>query len=282
MCAKTKRNVQHSVIAIRRAPCYSPNSEGKDTAIMNAVSSRLRQRGFSVSEFVEDDPSLPAALENSGACISMARSPQALRQLEVLESSGMTVLNTLASVRLCCHRSLLLASLQRAGVPLASADWSDGGFWVKRGDASAQSAADVQFAADSVEVERLTAALHQRGISDVVVSPHISGDLVKFYGVEGTGFFRTCYPGDDGDTKFGDEQVNGRPCHYDYDAALLEREARRAAQVAGVQVFGGDAVIRKDGTFCMIDLNDWPSFSRCRESAAEAIAARFIQIMEQK
>ena len=97
---------------------------------MNAVSSRLRQRGFSVSEFVEDDPSLPAALENSGACISMARSPQALRQLEVLESSGMTVLNTPASVRLCCHRSLLLASLQKAGVPLASADWSDGGFWV--------------------------------------------------------------------------------------------------------------------------------------------------------
>ena len=137
---------------------------------MNAVSSRLRQRGFSVSEFVEDDPSLPAALENSGACISMARSPQALRQLEVLESSGMTVLNTPASVRLCCHRSLLLASLQKAGVPLASADWSDGGFWVKRGDASAQSAADVQFAADSVEVERLTAALHQRGISDVVVT----------------------------------------------------------------------------------------------------------------
>ena len=25
------------------------------------------------------------------------------------------------------------------------------------------------------------------------------------------------------------------------------------------------------GSFCLIDFNDWPSFSRCREQAADAI-----------
>ena len=34
-----------------------------------------------------------------------------------------------------------------------------------------------------------------------------------------------------------------------------------------------EAIVRADGSFCVIDFNDWPSFSRCREEAAEAIAS---------
>ena len=56
------------------------------------------------------------------------------------------------------------------------------------------------------------------------------------------------------------------------------REAFGASWVAalaaavGLQIYGGDMIVTNDGSLYMIDFNDWPSFSRCREEAAEAIA----------
>ena len=50
--------------------------------------------------------------------------------------------------------------------------------------------------------------------------------------------------------------------------------AERLAAVIGLDVYGGDCIVRSDGTFAIIDFNDWPSFSRCREEAAKAIALR--------
>ena len=47
--------------------------------------------------------------------------------------------------------------------------------------------------------------------------------------------------------------------------------AARLARLVGIQVYGGDAVLLSDGTFAIIDFNDWPSFSSCREEAAAAI-----------
>ena len=111
----------------------------------------------------------------------------------------------------------------------------------------------------------------ERGIDSYTVSAHVRGDLVKFYGVKGTGFFRHYYPTDDGQTKFGDEQHNGAACHHPFDVENLRREAERLAEATGVAVYGGDCIVREDGSWCMIDFNDWPSFSRCREEAAAAI-----------
>ena len=53
----------------------------------------------------------------------------------------------------------------------------------------------------------------------------------------------------------------------------MQTEAERLAEAVGIDVYGGDCIVGSDGTFCMIDFNDWPSFSRCREEAAEAIAS---------
>jgi len=37
-------------------------------------------------------------------------------------------------------------------------------------------------------------------------------------------------------------------------------------------VYGGDAIVQADGSFYIIDFNDWPSFSPCVNAAAEAIS----------
>jgi hypothetical protein len=147
------------------------------------------------------------------------------------------------------------------------------GYWIKRGDAAAQCKGDVQFAATSAELDAKIAAFRQRGITAYTVSAHVPGDLVKFYGVAGTGFFRYYYPTDDGESKFGDEQRNGSAYHYPFDVAALQHSTDTLAEAVGIKVYGGDCIIREDGSYCVIDFNDWPSFSRCRDSAAIAIAS---------
>lgn len=78
----------------------------------------------------------------------------------------------------------------------------------------AESRHDVQFAATKADVAVVMEAMRRHGVDDIMVSAHVEGDLLKFYGVHGTGFFRYFYPGDDGMSKFGDERLNGRPHHY--------------------------------------------------------------------
>ena len=111
-----------------------------------------------------------------------------------------------------------------------------------------------------------------------MVSRHIVGDLVKFYGVQGQRFFRWYYPTDDGDTKFGCERVNGDAQHFPFNEWRLHEACARMAAITGLRVYGGDCIVRSDGTFAIIDFNDWPSFSRCREEAAEAIAAEALVV----
>ena len=100
---------------------------------------------------------------------------------------------------------------------------------------------------------------------------------MKFYGVEGTGFFRYYYSGDDTETKFGDEERNGKPQYYSFSSSNLQADAEKLACLLQTPVYGGDAIIQEDGCYVIIDFNDFPSFSRCREEAAKAIVGRMKQ-----
>lgn len=115
-------------------------------------------------------------------------------------------------------------------------------------------------------------ALKEKKISDFIVSAHVKGDLIKFYGVRHTPFFRYGYPTDLGQTKFGLEQYNGGAHHYTFSVDQLRTDVDRLAEKLGVDVYGGDCIVREDGSYCLIDFNDWPSFSWCQKEAAEAIA----------
>ena len=130
-----------------------------------------------------------------------------------------------------------------------------------------------KYCAGKAELEQAKVAFHSRGIANMVVQAHIEGDLVKFYGVDGTGFFRCFYPTDDGITKFGNEQHNGTAHHYPFNREALEATANRISALADTPVYGGDAIVTAEGAFYIIDFNDWPSFSRCRDEAAKAIKA---------
>ena len=263
------------ILAVSRAERFSPNSVERDKAIFQAVIDRLQEHDNEVrlvsEENLEDVSEYSEYSEYSESfdlIITMARQPETLMWLKSL---GVTCVNSPEGIE-CCTRSRLLSIMEHLGTPVPAQEGSEG-YWLKRGDAAAQTDADVVYVSDREQLKTAIQTMRQRGITNYTVSVHVQGDLVKFYGVGQGGFFRWYYPTDDGQTKFGDEHRNGKACHYQFQVEALQNEVQRLAAAVGVSVYGGDAIIRADGSFCLIDFNDWPSFSRCREEAADAIAS---------
>ena len=274
-------------LLIQRAACYSPNSEEKDLAILQEVGCFFDDaKIIGEGEFVENFSTYNQLIsaESVGAVnvyyqiISMARSPKALDSLEQLEQSGIRVLNSSVGVR-ACQRSNVDKVMRENHLPLPP-DEGDDGYWVKRADAAAQSKEDVCFCHDWAEVEKIKSTFMQRGITDIVTQAHVKGDVVKFYGVEGTGFFRYYYSGYDTETKFGDEERNGKPQYYSFSSSNLQADAEKLACLLQTPIYGGDAIVREDGSYVIIDFNDFPSFSKCRKDAARAIFERMKSAVE--
>ena len=274
-------------LLIQRALCYSPNSEEKDLAVLQEVGSLLEDATIiSEDDFVNRFNTYNQSVSSESVdsanvycqIISMARSTKALECLEQLEQSGIQVLNSSAGVW-ACQRSNIDKVMRENHLPFPPDEGNDG-YWVKRADASAQSKEDVCFCQDWTEVENVKSAFMQRGIINIVVQAHVKGDVVKFYGVEDTHFFRYYYSGDDTETKFGDEERNGKPQYYPFLSSNLQADAEKLACLLQTPIYGGDAIVREDGSYVIIDFNDFPSFSRCREEAAKAIVGRMKQKVE--
>ena len=255
------------VLMIRRAEQFSPHSVEKDRAILKAVAERLSQREHIVTQIDEYSVETYLSTNTPDFIFSMARLPETLC---FLEASGIKVVNTPSSVEQSSRHRLqeIMISLD-IPVPVGKGRY---GYWVKRGDAASQTAQDVVYVSDERALSDAKAAMRARGINDLMVSPHVKGDLVKFYGVRSPGFFRYFYPTDDGQTKFNQERQNGQAHHYPFDAGELQKKVERLAVTVGLEIYGGDCIVCADGTWYIIDFNDWPSFARCREEAADAIA----------
>lgn len=271
--------------ALYRHPSFSPGRHrDHDAAILDAVVDRIASAGHTVLRSSEPEVER-GRLPRADGYLNMCQGPIASRRLIAVASGRAPVLNAAAGV-LNCHRARLVALLTGAGLPFPDtairpstdvdrpplpAGVTDPGdrVWVKRGDVHAQSAEDV-LSVPAARVGAAVAGFARRGIDTVAIQAHIGGPVVKFYGVRGTAFFHA-YPATPGDP--GDPPL---------DLAALSRLASRAAEVLGLEAFGGDAAFpTRDGPV-LIDVNDWPSYAPVRESAAQAIAGRFLHLLAQE
>ena len=299
------------LVGVCRGTEYSPNCVDNDAAIMHAVKSNLESLGANVEMYNEKDFSIKAetveaamqraadngVIENPGkiveevadAFFSMARSKRALNMLEHIEQHGKAVVNSSRGVYRCIRRTMTEMFIE-GGVAYPESriiekggtmtDGIDYPLWLKRGDGCAQQKEDTCYVQSKEEAENLLNDFWSRGVESVVVNEHLKGDLIKFYGVEGTNFFYWFYPSKCGHrSKFGLEVINGdaRGIHFDTDQ--LKYEADKAALMLGVPVYGGDCVVGDDGSIKIIDFNDWPSFAPCRDEAAFYIAMAILNKM---
>ena len=267
-------------LGISRSEAYSPNLVEKDARILHAVGEQLHLQGAEVSYLSEDELST-SSLGGVDVVFSMGRHPETLEILQQAENEGVLVVNPAQGVRnaeryqLCerlmeTHPEAFPTTVLLPDIPAHAEGWPYP-CWLKRADACAQVKADVQFIATEQEAETALQDFKTRGIRKAVVNAHLTGDLVKFYGVAGTDFFFWSYP-DIHKTKFGLEEKNGEAAGYSFDEQQMKAVCDAAALSLSLPVYGGDCVVDPQGNFKIIDFNDWPSFSACCEAAGKAIA----------
>lgn len=266
-----------------RAGAFSPNHIGNDAAIYNLVAEQLRKRGCEVNTYSEEQFAGGAVTEP--VILNMCREARSVSLLQKLEDEGRLVINSGYGIENCTRERMtrillgfnipypdsiivntdegVREALRKAGIESC---------WIKRGESHAKHKEDVCYVRHAEEAQEILQEFFMRGIKRAVINRHLEGDLVKFYGIRGTGFFYWFYPFENSHSKYGDEAINGSPKLLSFDIERLKSTCQKAAEVTDVAIYGGDCIVDTEGNFSIIDFNDWPSFAPCRQDAAPHIA----------
>jgi len=257
---------------IRRKTEFSPNHVENDLSIINLTSENLKRLGAEIAMYDEADITPDSIKED--LVFSMAQGPAGTSVLRRFsQGRRVLIINSPESVS-NCYRTNMVKLLPRNGIPFPRSEiikTSPAGpsgsifdgfgarkLWLKRGDVHAVHREDVSLVYSSDEVRSLLGEFNQRGIESAILQEHLDGDTVKFYSVRGSEFFHWYYL----------NGVNRTPFSLDY----LKELARLSADILGLFVFGGDAIIAPNGTITIFDVNDWPSFAPIRDRASREIA----------
>lgn len=275
----TQKN--RSIALIARAEEYSPQSEQKDALILQAIAEQLNQMGYLTHRYSE--ALFSKAYQEEPYVLHMARRAATLAQLEELARRGVVVFNAPDSIR-NGDRLRFTELLHRYGIPqprTVVVDTVDPlqtppfeAMWVKKGEGYTMEEHDICFVPHREGLSEVLARFASQGIHTVVVSEHVAGDLLKVYGVDrlivAQNYPTTTREG----SKFGHEWVNGAPHYHPFSAEKLQQVIDQCATAFGLEFWGIDLVVTPAGELKVIDVNDFPSYSSCRTSAAEAIAQR--------
>ena len=277
------------LIGILRGAEFSPNMTDSDAAILQAVATELRRRGHEVETMSELDFVSAYRSNINKVCgtdrfFGMYRRADTLALLRRIEAEcDIPCINPVRGIEDSSRvqltrifRKMHISMPESWILPLEAKLPLKYPAWMKRGEGCAQEKDDVVYVEDEMMAARAMQQFRERGLGDAIVAcEHMEGDLVKFYGVEGTSFFHWSYASES-HSKFGLEARNGATKGFKFSVDALKEMADKAAQVLQLPIYGGDCVVSSEGNVSIIDFNDWPSFSRCREDASKAIADRIL------
>lgn len=185
------------IAGVLRAGAFSPNHISNDAAIINLVADQLRKRGCEVRTYSEEQ--LASGMVSEPVVINMCREQRSYRRLQEMEDSGALVINSGYGIE-NCTRERMSRILMGCGVPcpetiIVNTDevireqLHKAGInqcWIKRGDSHTMHKEDVTFARHAQEAQELLQEYFMRGIKRAVINRHLTGDLIKFYGIRGT------------------------------------------------------------------------------------------------
>ena len=280
------------IAGIMRAGAYSPNHIGNDAAIFNATAEQLRKRGYVVNIYSEEQFNAGEIKED--VVLNMCREQASIAKLQRMEDAGKLIINSGYGIE-NCTRERMTRILLGNGIPypdslIVNTDevikplLKKSGFKscrIKRGDFHAMHKEDVSYVRHPEEAQEVLQEYFLRGIKRAVINVHLTGDLVKFYGVKGSPFFFWFYPFDEGHSKYGHEAINGKSRGIKFDVKEMKNICQRAAEELNVVIYGGDCIVSPEGEMRIIDFNDWPSFAPCRNEAAPHIAKSVISLIKE-
>lgn len=265
----------NTLLAVARGTQHAAAHVTNDALMFALVCTGLRDAGYDVTLLPEDQlEDFVRGNELPHRIVSMAQQPANVALLKRLEERGSTVVNSTSAV-MNCFRTNLVERLRGTPIPFAysrisSADRLDfeemsatlgSPFWVKRGDIHAAHPNDVVLVRDEDRCRDVAEDFRARGISQLVVQSHLEGPVIKFYAVKGRRFFHV------------QDFESGQPLDTFPDG--LQDTAEAVADVLGLAIFGGDAVLTAEG-FALIDINAWPSFGSVREYAAPQMVGEIL------
>lgn len=253
----------------REAACSPGRHRENDAAILELVASELEQHGHQVA--LADSDAAHRAGRDAAVVFSMSRSPQVLAMLERWSRDGKIIVNHPAAITETARARLAGRSFTSVSLPPTRlvptaralrgqiAAFSPEGRWVKGGDLYASRREDVHRVDSAAEFDAVLDDFERRGISTAVLQDHVEGREIKFYAVGAAGFFHWLDSG---------ERLADAPGAVDFQPRATE-----AGAAVALEIFGGDIIVRANGSIVLIDLNDWPSFAPCLDNGAKAIAA---------
>ncbi len=257
------------IAGISRQAEYSPNHVENDSLILRATAEVLQELDVEVIFYGEGEVLNSNFSEE--LIFSMAQGPEAIERLLEIENKGSFIINSPRAVK-NCYRINMVKLLPENGIPFPKSievkinsdlDINLNGFdphkfWVKRGDVHAVHREDVTLVYSKEENRSVMKEFYRRGIKTVIIQEHLEGDVIKFYAVRDSGFFNWYY-------------LNGK-YHTKFDLDKLIELASSSADILGLDIYGGDAIVSPDGSISIIDMNDWPSFAPVRDDAKKHIA----------
>jgi glutathione synthase/RimK-type ligase-like ATP-grasp enzyme len=260
--------MKKEITGIKRKERYSPNHITNDSLVLLQTGEVLKEYGYSVNYFTEDY--IEEYDIESNIIFSMVQGMTGIQKLLKYEKKGCLIVNRPES-SFNCHRIHMTEKLMNASVPFPKSIIIENDaegidffkildtkkIWLKRGDVHAEHKEDVSLTSGLEELYNTLADFRQRGIKCSVVQEHLPGDVIKFYAVSNSDFFYWYY-------------LNGAN-KYPFTTDELRHYAFLSAEILGLDIFGGDAVISSEGFVSIIDINDWPSFAPVRNEAAKII-----------
>ncbi len=262
---------------ISRQADYSPNHVENDSLIIRATAEELKKLGVEVSIYGEREVLNTSFKEQ--LIFSMVQGPEAIEKLLEIENNGAFVVNSPKSV-INCYRTNMVTLLPDNGIPFPQSiiikipcedesklpDFNSSKYWVKRGGVHAVHREDVTLVYSEGERNNVLKEFCRRSIKKAILQEHLEGDVIKFYAVQDSGFFNWYY-------------LNGK-YHTDFDKNKLKELASKSAEILGLSIYGGDAIISPEGKISIIDMNDWPSFAPVRDEASKHIAKLIYNMAE--
>lgn len=267
------------VWAVFRAKIFSHHAIEADRAILVETLkelSNISDQSLDITTIDEEDflnfdfSTLPDLV------LTMAQAPEVLARMQILEKDGVRVINNSASIINCFRENLIqkIQTLEHSSyvsseiIKTSELCSKDIQCWIKRGDFHATENTDVLFIKSSDQLEQVKKDFLKRNISYVVKQPHLTGKIIKFYGVKNSILDLR----DMGISGFDRYNLRKNSDHYKIDIHTVEKKLAPILTVLNLSVYGGDLVLSEKNDFKFIDINDWPSFRTCREIASKNIA----------
>lgn len=242
--------MNHQVVIAQRELYFS--KPRADRLLVSTLANILMRRGLTVRMLTVDAKLSPSDTLPQVVC-NLRRYRENIQRLTQFYGPSVQYINTPPATLLCVKRNML-ERLRDAGIPspvfVVSAkpdreDIAELPVWLHSTSYNLTIYSWNGFAENRAEVQQKWQLARSSGVSQIILTQHVSGPLVKAYCV--------------GDAVLGSQD------------ARIREVVLRVGRAFGLEVFGVDIIVDQMGRCVVLDVNDWPSFSAVRSAALKLI-----------